>query len=190
MLLSQYDHQRRQDLRPIRYFAQDESRFGLHTRLGRIITACGVKPMGQWQWLFKAFWLYGAVEPITGASFFLQISHVDSDCYQQFLNEFSQQFPDSLNILQVDNGRFHTSKKLRVPDNIILLFHPPYCPELNPIERLWQHLKADLKWASFKTLEQLQAKVDQLLAELTPEVIASLTSYGFILDALSALNTI
>jgi len=55
---------------------------------------------------------------------------------------------------------------------------------------LWEHLKADLKWASFKTLEQLQAKVDQLLAELTPEVIASITGYSFILDALSALNTI
>jgi putative transposase len=63
-------------------------------------------------------------------------------------------------------------------------------PELNPIERLWEHLKTDLKWASFKTLEQLQTKVDQLLAELTPEVIASLTGYAFILDALSALNTI
>jgi hypothetical protein len=55
---------------------------------------------------------------------------------------------------------------------------------------LWEHLKADLKWASFKTLEQLQAKVDQLLAQLTPEVIASLTGYSFILDALSALNPI
>ena len=77
-----------------------------------------------------------------------------------------------------------------VPENIILLFQPPYCPELNPIERLWEYLKADLKWASFKTLAQLQTKVDQLLAELTPEVIASITGYSFILDALSALNTI
>ncbi|QZZ19432.1 hypothetical protein J5X98_18955 [Leptothermofonsia sichuanensis E412] len=61
---------------------------------------------------------------------------------------------------------------------------------VNPIERLWEYLKADLKWASFKTLEQLQAKVDQLLAQLTPEVIASITGYSFILNALSALNPI
>ena len=40
-------------------------------------------------------------------------------------------------ILQVDNGRFHKGKDLIVPENIILLFQPPYCPELNPIERLW-----------------------------------------------------
>jgi len=95
-----------------------------------------------------------------------------------------------MSILQVDNGRFHTSKHLVVPENIILLFQPPYSPELNAIERLWEHLKADLKWASFKTLDQLQAKVDQLLAQLTPQVIASITGYSFILDALSALNSI
>ena len=162
--MSQYYRQVLQDERPIRYFAQDESRKGEKTLIGRLITAWGVKPIGQWQWLFKAFWLYGAVEPATGESFLLQFSHVDPQCYQQFLNEFSQAYPNSLNILQVDNGRFHTSKDLIVPENVILLFQPPYCPELNPIERLWEHLKADLKWASFKTLEQLQAKVDHLLA--------------------------
>lgn len=188
--MKQYDQQIRQQQRPIRYFAQDESRFGLKTLIGRLITACGIKPIGQWQWIFKAFWLYGAVEPATGESFFLQFSHVDTECYQRFLDEFSKAYPDSLNILQVDNGRFHTSKNLIVPDNVILLFQPPYCPELNPIERLWEHLKADLKWASFKTLSQLQAKVDQLLSQLTPEVVASVTGYSFILDALSVVNTI
>jgi len=180
----------RQQERPIRYFTQDESRFGLHTLMGRLITACGIKPIGLWQWLFKAFWLYGAVEPATGTSFFLQFSHVDTQCYQRFLDEFSKAYPHSLNILQIDNGRFHTSKYLVVPENVVLLFQPPYSPELNPIERLWEYLKSDLKWASFKTLEQLQSKVDQLLAKLTPQVIASITGYSFILDALSALNSV
>ncbi|NJL19554.1 MAG: hypothetical protein HC895_00025 [Leptolyngbyaceae cyanobacterium SM1_3_5] len=103
---------------------------------------------------------------------------------------WSKAYPESLNIVQVDNGRFHKGDDLVVPQNIVLLFQPPYCPELNPIERLWQHLKADLKWATFKTLEQLQTKIDQLLRDLTPQVIASITGYPFILDALSALNTV
>lgn len=77
-MLKQYDQQLRQQERPIRYFAQDESRFGLKTLIGRLITACSVKPTGAWQWLFKAFWLYGAVEPVSGESFFLQFSHVDT----------------------------------------------------------------------------------------------------------------
>jgi transposase len=74
--------------------------------------------------------------------------------------------------------------------NIILLFQPPYCPELNPIEHLWQYLKADLRWASFKTLEQLQVKLGELLAKLNPEIIASITGYPFILEALSVVGTI
>ena len=140
--------------------------------------------------MFKALWLYGAVEPATGASFFLQFSHVDTQCFQRFLDEFALAYPDSLNVIQVDNGRFHTSKKLVVPENIILLFQPPYCPELNPIEHLWQYLKADLCWASFKTLEQLQTKLEQLLTKLTPEIVASITGYSFILDALSVVSSI
>ncbi|QZZ19429.1 hypothetical protein J5X98_01495 [Leptothermofonsia sichuanensis E412] len=54
----------------------------------------------------------------------------DTACYQAFLEEFSKAYPDSLNILQVDNGRFHSSKDLVVPENVILLFQPAYCPEL------------------------------------------------------------
>jgi putative transposase len=77
-----------------------------------------------------------------------------------------------------------------LPDNILLLFQPPYCPELNPIEHLWQYLKYDLRWASFKTLDELQIKLGQLLAELTPEIIAGITGYPFLLDALSVINTI
>jgi transposase len=157
----------------------------LKTTVGCLITSLGVKPLGTWQWQFKAFWIYGAVEPTTGEQFFLQFTHVDSQCYQLFLDQFSQAYPDSLNILQVDNGAFHKAKDLVIPDNIILLFQPPYCPELNPIERLWQHLKQDLRWALFKNLTQLQTKVDQLIADLTTETIASVTGFGFIVDALS-----
>ncbi len=90
--MNQYARKINQDELPIRYFAQDESRFGLKTMIGRLITACGIKPIGKWQWLFKAFWLYGAVEPATGESFFWEFSHVDTDCYQRFLDEFAQAY--------------------------------------------------------------------------------------------------
>ena len=82
-------------------------------------------------------------------------------------------------------GAFHKAKTLVIPDNIILLFQPPYCPELNPIERLWQHLKKDLRWGLFKNLTQLQTQVDKLIAELVPETVASVTGFRFIVDALS-----
>jgi hypothetical protein len=176
------------DYQKIRYFAEDESRFGLKTIEGRRITLKGVKPSGDWQWQFKAFWLYGVVEPLTGESFFWEFSHVDAECYQEFLKEFAASHPESLNIIQVDNGLFHKAKKLQVPENIILIFQPPHSPELNPIERIWEHLKKDLKWELFDNLDALRARVSELLSLLTSEVVASLTGYDFILNALSVAN--
>jgi hypothetical protein len=120
--------------------------------------------------------------------FFWQFSHVDTKCYQRFLDEFSAAYPQSLNILQVDNGLFHKAKRLRVPDNVILLFQPPLSPQLNPIERLWEFLKQDLKWELFDDLKQLQDKVDELIHALTPQQVASIAGYSFILDSLSVAN--
>ena len=54
----------------LRYWYQDESRFGLKTITRRRITSRGIKPLGQVQWSFKAYYLYGMVEPLTGESFF------------------------------------------------------------------------------------------------------------------------
>ncbi|MEM1367471.1 MAG: transposase [Cyanobacteria bacterium P01_H01_bin.15] len=145
----------------------------------------GVKPEGEWQWKFHAFWLNGAVEPATGESFFWRISHADSAFFQGYLEELAQAHADDFLILQVDNGRLHTAKKLKIPQNVMLLFQPPCCPELNTQERVWQHLKGDLHWEMFDSLEELEVKVEKLLDALTPDIVRSLTGYDFILDALS-----
>ena len=136
------------------------------------------------QWQFEAFYLYGAVEPLTGESFFLEFSQLDSMCFQAFLNEFSKVYTDSLNILQLDNGSPHLAKHLVVPENVILLFQPAYSPDVNPIERLWQSLKEKLSWLTVATLDELRREMDAVLNSLTTESIASLTGYDFILSAL------
>lgn len=48
----------------------------------------------------------------------------------------------------LDNAPAHIASDLMVPENIILLFLPPYSPELNPVERLWQDLKAQIDTSS------------------------------------------
>ncbi len=140
--------------------------------------------MGPIQWQFEAFYLYGAVESLTGESFFLEFSHLDSVCFQAFLNEFSKTYVNSLNILQLDNGSPHLAKNLIIPNNVILLFQPSYSPDVNPIERVWQSVKDKLSWLPVKTLDELRREMDIVLNSLTPERIFSLTGYGFILAAL------
>ena len=60
------------------------------------------------------------------------------------MDEFSKAYPHSLNVIQLDNGRFHSAKSLTIPDNIVLLFQPPYSPDLNPIEGLWKWMREDV----------------------------------------------
>lgn len=67
---------------------------------------------------------------------------------------------------------------------MILLFKPAYSPEVNPIERLWGQIKEQLKWLRFEQIEELRAAVQKELEKLTNEVIASLTGWKFILDAI------
>jgi putative transposase len=70
-------------------------------------------------------------------------------------------------------------------DELTLLFQPAYSPEVNPIERLWGYVKEQLKWLKFDQIEDLRAAVQKELDKLTLEVIASLTGWEFILEALS-----
>jgi hypothetical protein len=95
--------------RPIRYFCSDESRWGLKTLTGRVITLTGIKPVIEVQWPREAFWLYGAVEPLTGQNFFYAFSHLDATCFNRFVAQFSVAFPDTLNLLQLDQASAHIS---------------------------------------------------------------------------------
>ena len=107
----------------------------------RRITLSGVKPIQRQRPAYQNFYLYGAVEPETGERFLLERESPDSDGFQDFLDGFSTRFPESLNLLVLDNGQFHKAKDLSVPENVRLVFLPPYSPELNPVERFWQDLK-------------------------------------------------
>jgi transposase len=172
----------------MRYWCQDESRLGLKTLTGRLITLKGVKPQGWMSWRRDNFYLYGMVEPTTGDSFFWEFSHLDTVCFQTFIDLFAQHYPDTLNLVQLDNGAFHATASLRWPSNVIPVFQPPHSPQLNPIERLWEYLKQRLQWQSFTSLADLRLKVEALLEELSPAILTSLCGWDFITSALFSAN--
>nr|WP_260169701.1 transposase [Salinibacter ruber] len=107
----------------------------------------------------------------------------NSDGFQEFLDRFADRFPQSLNVLVLDNGRFHKAKSLSIPDNVRLVFLPPYSPELNPVERLWQDLKNHMAFHLHQTLSALKQRVQEKLQSYTDEAVASLTGYEYLLDA-------
>jgi hypothetical protein len=74
----------------------------------------------------------------------------------------------------------HNLSSSELPDNIILLFQPPACPEVNPTERVWEYLKIFLAWSVFSNLDELRIKVQEILASFTPA--CHLFSHRMVLD--------
>lgn len=145
---------------------QDETILGLITEGGRKITLRGVKPIGIKQYIRKSYILYGAIAPLTGQGFFLELPKLNSECFQLFLKKFGRSHRDGLHILVLDQAKFHTAQILKCPSNIVLLFIPPKSPELNAIERFWQELKKKLKWKRFENLDDLKEEVKKNIESL------------------------
>ncbi len=114
----------------LKYWCQDETRIGLKTIERKKITACGAKPIGLVQWNFKAYYLYGAVAPQTGENFWLEFSHLDGQCFQIFLDNLAADYPEHLNVVQLDNGKFHHSSQLKIPSGYFTDFSTTLQPRI------------------------------------------------------------
>jgi len=115
------------------------------------------------------------------------ILHLDGLCFQIFLEQLAREYPDNLKVVQLDNGRFHHSSSIKIPDNILLIFQPPYSPELNPIERVWEHIKQELSWEVYDNLDEIKEKVCAFIENFSLLTIASLTGWDYIQSALATV---
>lgn len=132
---------------------------------------------------YEYLWIYGAVDPITGESFFLELPALDTPCFQKFLDELSAAFPTTMNVVLLDGAPPHTAKSLRIPDNILLIRFPPYCPELNPTERVWEDMRQNMSFDPYPTLASLVDDAATLLRSYTPEELVALTGYDYLTSA-------
>jgi transposase len=150
------------------------------TIMRRAITSRGVKPIVPYQHKFKNFYLFGAFSAIDGNNFLLEMPYCNTDTFQVFLNEFSKERPEEFKIIVLDNGAFHKSMTLEIPDNIFLLFLPPYCPELNPAENMWGYIKDKMSRVSHTTLESLQEKLSSVLGKyINDEIVKSICGRNY-----------
>lgn len=159
----------------VNLYFQDEARFGLMTHLGKYLTASGVKPIVEYQHIFKTTYLYGSYSPINGDSFVWEINGVDTSIFEAYLKNFSLYKPNEYKIIVIDNAGFHSTKNIQIPDNIYLLRIPPYSPELNPCEQVWQYIKNRYKNQRFDNMKDLKHWLHNFVKQMTPQQIASIT---------------
>lgn len=169
----------------IRYWVQDESRLSTKTWLRRRITKRGIKPIMKTNIQRYGYSLYGAVEIKTGENFFWEGDRMNRDGFEKFLTNFSEKNPGDFHVIQLDNASFHTAKNLMLPDNVMLLYQPPYSPEVNPVEQVWGWLKGKMAGEIFHTLNELKSRAMEILSDQNNQFFKSITHRSFILNALS-----
>lgn len=145
-----------------------------------------MKPIVTYQHIFKTTYLYGSYSPITGDSFVWDVNGVDTGIFEAYLQEFSKYKPREFKIVVIDNAGFHSTKNINVPENIYLLRIPPYNPELNPCEQVWQYIKNRFKNQRFESMESLRQWLGNMVCEMKPETIKSITGNHHYLSAFNA----
>jgi transposase len=155
----------------------------MHTRNGKGLTAKGVKPICTFQQVFKTTWLFGAYSPFTGNHFELELPHCNSTNFQVFLNEFSKENLEEFKIIILDNGAFHKAKTLIIPNNIALLFIPPYSPELNPSEKIWWRIKRAFTGKLYKSIDEVSTFIENEVKKLSNEIVKKTCAFEYIILA-------
>jgi transposase len=157
----------------------------LFTRNGKALTAKGVKPVCPFQQVFKTLYLFGAFSPLNGDKFLLEMPHCNAANFQIFLDSFSAQNPDEFKIMVLDNGAFHKAKTLEIPENIGLLFLPPYSPELNPAENIWAAIKRKFTNKLCKTLDEVSEFITTATNALSSDKIKSTCGFSYIFSGIN-----
>lgn len=133
---------------------------------------------------FDNRYLFSAVAPLSGESFHLsRIDGFDTHAAHVFLLELKKQHPDVLVILVWDNAPCHRPKIHREIEGLIVLFLPPYSPELNPAERFFEELRKATANQIFKTIEEQENVIEERLNLLADDMqgMKQLLGYEWIL---------
>ena len=122
--------------------------------------------------------MYGSFSPINGDSFVYEIEGTTSEIFYKYLEAFSLYKPKEIKIILIDNAGFHSMKNYTLPENIKLIRIPPYSPELNPSERIWQYIKQHYKNNVFQNLDNVKQWLwDFVKQKLNSVIIKSITNH-------------
>ncbi|MEO7317367.1 MAG: transposase [Chthoniobacteraceae bacterium] len=178
----------------------DEARFGLHTEHRRRWALPGVRVIVPHQQKYERDDTYGAVEVSRAGSVFCFQSTVHQEASGQFLDQIVAPDPAAIQVmiqdgaglpgtavpaLQAAFGRLSRSARLhlpendpRLPANVRVIPLPAYSPELNPVEKLWDHLKDAICNRVFATVEELREALAAWLKEFWRDGARALSLIG------------
>jgi transposase len=166
---------------------QDEARFGRISAVRHSWCPRPWRPMVQAMVTQEYTYAYAALSPADGCLDSLVLPHVNGYCMQVFLAEIANRHPNDRIVMILDGAGWHKNQHYPPPPNIRLLFLPPYSPELNPTEHIWDDLRE--KYFHNRVFASIDALEDQTVTGLLdyehhPERVRSITAWPWIINAL------
>lgn len=172
-----------EDQRPLRLMFQDEARFGRMSDPRSCWAPAPHRPVVNLALVREFRYEYAAVSPWDGCLDFMTAEKMHTDSMSRFLLQVSEAHKDEFIVMVVDGASSHRSKELKVPENVSLIRLPPYSPELNPAEQIWNVLRRD--YFANRVFDSLNAATKQAelgLAEMAANksAIHRLTNWPWI----------
>lgn len=119
----------------------------------------GSRPRQSADQRYENAYLFGAICPARGKGAALALPFADTAAMQLHLDEISRHVAMGAHaVLLIDRAGWHTTGKLNVPENITPILLPSRSPELNPVENVWQYLRAN--WLSNRVFETYDDIID------------------------------
>ena len=169
--------------RSVRLMFQDEARFGCISDPRRCWAPPRVRPVVGAHVVRQYTYAFAAVSPHDGALDSLILPVVNATTMSLFLEEVAARHADEFLLLVLDGAGWHQAADLKIPDNMRLVRLPPYSPELNPAEHLWEEIRE--KWFTNLVFQELDGVEDVLedalrTLENDPKRVASLAGFDWL----------
>lgn len=177
--------------RPLRLMFQDEARFGRISDVRHCWDKKPHRPLVRAMMTQEYTYAYGAVSPLDGRFDSLILPQVGGVCMQIFLDEIALRYPNENVVMVLDGAGWHKSQRLKLAENMRLIFLPPYSPELNPQEHVWDELREKFFHnRAFDSIDALEINLEDALKSLesTPERMHSITGWDWIINIVSKWN--
>ncbi len=132
-------------------------RAGQQGSLSRSWAIKGTRPRRIRQRQFKSSYIFGAICPRKDKGVALVLPYANTEAMQLHLNEISNNVTNGYHaVIVMDKAGWHLANDLNIPSNITIVKLPPYSPELNPMEQVFQQLrKLKLSNACYNDYEEI-----------------------------------
>lgn len=128
--------------KPVELWFQDEARVGQKNGQVYQWAPKGTRPRQAADQRYENAYIFGAVCPAHNKGAALVMPHANAEAMQKHLEEISRSIAAKAHgVVIMDGAGWHKSRDLDIPENLSILFLPPYSPELNPTENIWQYLR-------------------------------------------------